>query len=56
MATAAVLLLLGCLNLASLALSRVSDRLEDLRVRNALGASRSRIGAPHGSPEGSPKT
>ena len=43
MATAAVLLLLGCLNLASLALSRVSDRLEDLRVRNALGASRSRI-------------
>lgn len=42
-ATAAAILLVGCLNLTSFVLSRVSGRAAELRVRGALGASRGRL-------------
>lgn len=40
---AGALLLLGCLNLASIGLSRAADRLGALEVRHALGASKARV-------------
>jgi len=43
MASAVAVLLLGCLNLMSVVLSRVSDRREEIRVRSALGAGRRRV-------------
>lgn len=43
MASAAAVLLLGCLNLMSVVLSRVSDRGSEIRVRAALGAGRGRV-------------
>lgn len=39
----ALLLVLGCLNLTGLGVSRLADRSGELAVRRALGASRSRI-------------
>jgi len=39
----ALLLVLGCLNLTGLAVTRLADRREELAVRRALGASRGRL-------------
>jgi predicted permease len=43
LAISGLVLLLGCLNLAGVAVSRTSARADELRVRLALGAGRSRV-------------
>lgn len=43
LAISALVVLLGCLNLAGLVLSRNAARLQELRMRRALGAGRARL-------------